>query len=186
MKKAIAAGLIGLTALGATVAVPNIADAQDVTQDAPTQEEREARRAERQENRAERRAEHIAVLTDSLGVDEDVLQAAREAGQSIADVAADQGVAIETVVDAIVASKTAHIQEHVAAGHLTQEEANERIAGLAERVTERVNATPGERGDGERGPRGPAVLVVLEAVAKHQLHNQRCDVATSAGFSADC
>jgi len=32
----------------------------------------------------------------------------------------------------------------------------------------------------------PAVLVVLEAVAKHQLHNQRCDVATSAGFSADC
>ena len=150
MKKAIAAGVIGLTALSATVVVPTIAEAQD----APTQEERDARQAERQEDRAERRAGRIAVLTDALGVGEDVLQAAREAGQSIADVAADQGVAIETVVDAIVESKTAHIQEHVADGDLTQAEADERIAGLNERVTERVNATPGERGDGERGPRG--------------------------------
>lgn len=147
IKKAIAAGLIGLTALGATAVVPNIAEAQE----APTEEAQDAR----QERRAERRAERIAVLTDALGVGEDVLQAAREAGQSIADVAADQGVAVETVVDAIVESKTAHIQEHVAAGDLTQEEANERIAGLAERVTERVNTAPGERGDGERGPRGP-------------------------------
>ena len=32
----------------------------------------------------------------------------------------------------------------------------------------------------------PEVLVVLEAAAKHQLHNQRCYVATSAHFSADC
>ena len=151
MKKAIAAGLIGLTALGATAVVPNIAEAQE----APTEEARDARRAEHQENREARKAERIAVLTDALGVGEDVLQAAREAGQSIADVAADQGVAIETVVDAIVESKTAHIQEHVVAGDLTQEEGNERIAGLGERVTERVNATPGERGDGERGPRGP-------------------------------
>ena len=157
MKKAIATGLIGLTALGASAVVPNIAEAQELptqevpTQEMPTQEERDARQA----NRAEHRAERIAVLTDALGVGEDVLQAARDAGQSIADVAADQGVAIETVVDAIVESQTAHIQEHVVAGGLTQAEANERIAGLAERVTERVNATPGEHGDGERGPRGP-------------------------------
>lgn len=147
MKKAIAAGLIGLTAFGATVVAPNIAEAQE----APTEEAREAR----QEMRAERRAERIAVLTDALGVGEDVLDAARDAGQSIADVAADQGVAIETVVDAIVESKTVHIQEHVVAGDLTQAEADERIAGLGERVTERVNATPGERGEGQRGQRGP-------------------------------
>lgn len=149
IKKAIAVGLVGLTALGgAAVAVPSIADAQE----APTQEQRDANRAERQANRAERKAERIAVLTDALGVGEDVLQAAREAGQSIADVAADQGVPVANVVDAIVASKTAHIQEHVVAGDLTQDEANERIAGLSERVTDRVNSAPGERG--ERGPGG--------------------------------
>lgn len=149
-KKAIAAGVIGLTALGATSVVPAVASAQE----APTEEAREARQAER----AERRAEKVAVLTDALGVGEDVLQAAREAGQSIADVATAQGVSVESVVSAIVENKTAHIQEHVAAGDLTQDEANEKIAGLAERVTERVNSAPGERGDGEgrgNGRRGP-------------------------------
>lgn len=150
MKKAVAAGLIGLTALGATAIVPNIAEAQE----APTQEEREARHAERQTNREERRAERVAVLTDALGVGEDVLQAAREAGQSIADVATEQGVPVEDVVSAIVDAQSAHIQDRVVAGDLTQDEANERIAGLAERVTERVNAAPGERGEGH-GPRGP-------------------------------
>ena len=152
MKKAIAGGLIGLTALGATAVVPTIAEAQDATE--LTQEEREARRAERQANREARRAERVAVLTDALGIGEDVLQAARDAGQSIADVAAANGADIDTVIAAIVDSKTANIQERVDAGDITQEEANEKIAGLAERVTERVNATPGERGDGE-GRRGP-------------------------------
>ena len=152
LKKAIAAGLIGLTAFGAVAAAPAVAEAQD---DTPTQEEREARRAERQANREARRAERIAVLTDALGVGEDVLQAAREAGQSLADVADAQGVPVQDVVDAIVDAKTTRIQEHVAAGNLTQEQADERIAGLEERVTERVNSTPGERGEGRRGHRGP-------------------------------
>ena len=154
MKKAIAGGLIGLTALGATAVVPNIADAQapdDATE--LTQEERSELRAERQANREARKAERVAVLTEALGVGEEVLDAAREAGQSIADVAAANGADIDTVIAAIVDNKTAHIQEHVDAGDITQEEANEKIAGLAERVTERVNSAPGERGDGE-GRRG--------------------------------
>jgi hypothetical protein len=157
MKQAIAGGLIGLTALGATAVVPNIAAAQDTieVQDGTerTQQERDARRAERQANREARKAERVAVLTEALGVGEEVLDAAREAGQSIADVAAANGADLDTVIDAIVENKTAHIQEHVAAGDITQDEANEKIAGLAERVTERVNTVPGERGDAE-GRRG--------------------------------
>ena len=149
IKKTIAAGLIGMTAIGASAIVPNVAEAQ--AQEAPTEEERAERRAAREA----RRAEKVAVLTEALGVGEDALQAAREAGQSIADVAEANGVPVDDVVAALVAHKTEHIQEHVAAGDLTQEEANEKIAGLAERITERVNATPGERGDGPRGPRGP-------------------------------
>ena len=157
MKKAIAGGLIGLTALGATAVVPNIANAQTGEGTELTQEERQERRAERQANREARRAERVAVLTEALGVGEEVLDAAREAGQSIADVAAANGADLDAVIAAIVDSKTAHIQEHVAAGDITQEEANEKIAGLAERVTERVNTAPGERGDGE-GRRGPGRL----------------------------
>lgn len=171
VKKAIAAGLIGLTALGATGFAPSIASAQDT--EAPTQEQREARKAERDANRAERdanrearKAERIAVLTDALGVGEDVLQAARDAGQSLADVATAEGVPVADVVAAIVDAKTEHLQAKVG-DRLTQEEADERIAGLEDRVTEQVNAVPGERGErgeghshrgprGDRGPRGGA------------------------------
>lgn len=146
MKKAVAAGLIGLAALSATAIAPSIADAQE----APTEEARETRRA----NREARRAERLAVLTDVLGVDAEALGAARDAGQSLADLATAQGVPVQDVVDAIVEAKTAQIQAKVAAGDLSQDEADERIAGLSERVAERVEATPGERGDGERGRRG--------------------------------
>lgn len=158
IRKAIAGGLIGLTSLGAVAIVPAIAQAQ--TQDGTelTQEEREALREERRDAREARRAEKIALLTETLGITEDELAAAREAGQSLADVATAQGVPVETLVAALVEAKTDQILEHVAAGDLTQDEADEKIAGLEERVTERVNAEPGEREDRGRrgfGPRGP-------------------------------
>lgn len=154
VKKAIAAGLIGLTALGAAGFAPSIASAQD--NEAPTQEEREARSAERKADREARKAARVAVLTEALGVDEDALRAARDAGQSLADVAAAEGVPVADVVAAIVEAKTEKIQAKVG-DRLTQEEADERIAGLEERVTEGVNAARGERGEGhgKRGHRGP-------------------------------
>lgn len=164
VKKAIAAGLIGLTALGAAGFAPSLASAQDT--EAPTQEQREARKAERDANREARKADGAAVVTDVLGVDIDALKAARDAGQSLADVAAAQDVPVADVVDAIVEAKTEQIQSKVG-DRLTQEKADEMIASLEERVTEFVNAAPGERGErgeghgkrghrGDRGPRGGA------------------------------
>jgi len=149
IKKAVAAGLIGLTALGAVGFAPTIADAQE----APSQEDREARRAERQANREARRADKLAVLTDALDMTADELKAARESGQSLADIASAQGVSIDVVIAAIVDAKTEKIQSFVG-DRLTQAEADEKIAELEAKVTERVNAAPGERGDGERGDRG--------------------------------
>lgn len=151
IKKALAAGVIGLTALGAVGLAPVIADAQD----APTQEEREARRAERQAEREMRQAEKSAFVTDVLGMTIDEFKAAREDGQSLADIAAAQDVPLETVIAAIVDAKTADIQEHVG-DRLTQAEADEKIAALEAKVTESVNEAPGERGEGKghRGKRG--------------------------------
>jgi ferredoxin len=100
------------------------------------------------------RGGNVETLTEALGVTTDDLQAAREAGQSIADVAEAQGVDIDTVVSAIVDDIEEHLADHVAEGDLTEDEAAERLAGATERVTEKVNQEPGE-GDGFRGPRGP-------------------------------
>lgn len=99
-------------------------------------------------------------VADALGITTDELQAARGAGQSLADIATAEGVSIDVVVDAIVDDVEEHLAEEVAEGDLTQEEADERLAAAEERATEKVNADPAEgapqglRGFG--GRRGPA------------------------------
>ncbi|MGA1346301.1 MAG: hypothetical protein ACO35E_10080 [Ilumatobacteraceae bacterium] len=95
-----------------------------------------------------------AVLT-LLGVDAEALRAEFEAGRTIADVAADNGVDVQAVIDLMVTEAEAHIAEHVTEGKLTQEEADARLAELEARVTERVNSvpTPGEGHGGRDGGR---------------------------------
>jgi lipoate-protein ligase A len=104
-----------------------------------------------------------AVLT-LLGVDAEALRAEFEAGRTIADVAAANGVDVQAVIDLMVTEAEAHIAEHVAEGKLTQEEADARLAEVEATVTERVNTvpTPGEGRGGRHGGRdgrhgGPAV-----------------------------
>lgn len=146
MKKAIASGLIGLIALGggAAIAAPS-AFAQEA--DDTTTEER----TERQEARAERKAEKVETLTSVLGISEEDLQAAREDGQSVADIAAAQGVDLQAVIDALVDNAQARIDAKLAAGDIDADRAADKLESLEERVTARVN---GERGEGRSHNRG--------------------------------
>lgn len=99
----------------------------------------------------------LPVILETLDITADELAAAREAGQSLAELAAAQGIETQTLIDALVADREEHLAEHVAEGDLTQAEADERLAELTERITERVEQPIGEgRGgpDGERGPGG--------------------------------
>ncbi len=152
MKKTIASGLIGLIALGggAAIAAPSAfaQEAADLT--------REERMELRQEGRTERRAEKVETLTTVLGVSEDDLQAAREAGQSVADIAAAQGVDLQIVIDALVDNAQARLDAKIAAGDVDAERAAEISDSIEERVTARVNGERPEdhRGRGHRG--GPA------------------------------
>ncbi|MEM8904985.1 MAG: hypothetical protein AAGF02_14885 [Actinomycetota bacterium] len=108
------------------------------------------RREEAREDRAERRAEQLAIVTETLGIDEEALEAAREDGQTLAEIAEAQGVSVETLVDALMEPKLESLDERVAAGELTDDEAADRAAELEERLTDRVNGEAGER-DGRRG-----------------------------------
>lgn len=76
-------------------------------------------------------------------------------GTSLADVAAQQGMAVDAVVDALVAAVQSDVAQAVADGNLTQEQADQRLADVQERVTERVQSDswgPGH-GHGGRGDR---------------------------------
>jgi hypothetical protein len=89
----------------------------------------------------------------ALGMTADELKSALKDGSSIADIAKDKGVDLAKVIDALVVAAKERVQQQVADEKLTQEQADERIAGLTERITALVN---GERPEGARrgGPDG--------------------------------
>jgi hypothetical protein len=102
------------------------------------------------------RGPDLAVAAEALGMDEDDLRTALEAdGATLAQVAEDQGVAVDTLVQALVAAEQERIAQAVTDGRLTQEEADERLADLEERVTDRVDDERGDRGPGGRDGGGP-------------------------------
>ena len=87
----------------------------------------------------------LDAAAEALGLSVEDLRTALSEGQSLADVAAANGVDVQSVIDALVAEAQAHMAEKVAEGDLTQEEADERLATVTERITAMVN---GERPEG--------------------------------------
>ena len=100
----------------------------------------------------------VEVAAQALGMTADELHTALKGGQTLAQIAESKGVNVQVVVDALVASATNQINEKVASGDITQAEADEKLANVTDRVTERVNNPRPEGGPrGGHGPkRGPA------------------------------
>ncbi len=94
----------------------------------------------------------LETAADALGLTEDELRTALEPdGTSLADVAQAQGVDVGTLVDALVQAQQDRIAQAVEDGRLTQAEADQRLADLEARVTERVNSDDPVRGHHGRG-----------------------------------
>jgi hypothetical protein len=160
---AVATGLTGAAFLGG-VAVSSLASAQD---DAPptteppaeatpetTPEERPV--GAREGCRGPGRGAGMEAAAEALGMTTEELRTALRDGQTIAEIAEANGVDVQVVIDAMVAEAQEHLAEKVAAGEMTQEEADEKLANLEERITERVNSDePPRFGPGRPGgPRG--------------------------------
>lgn len=99
-----------------------------------------------------------ADIAEVLGVESSELRDALQSGQTIAEVAEANGVAVQDVVDAIVAATEERVNGALESGRIDQEQADEILAGSAERADAIVNGEIelGRRGHG-RGPGpGPA------------------------------
>lgn len=83
----------------------------------------------------------IAITAETLGLTPQELVAELQAGKTIADVAEEQGVALETLVDAFLAPRAEALQAAVEAGRLTQEQADALLAQIREHVRTRLTAT---------------------------------------------
>lgn len=96
----------------------------------------------------------LSSAAETLGVTEDELRAALRDGQTIAEVAADQGIEVQAVVDAIATALRERLDEAVTEGRLTQEEADERLAAAEELITAAVNGEVPMRDGGPDGGHG--------------------------------
>ena len=148
-----AAGLVG-GAAGAVVLAPTISGAQDAPEaTAPDTTAPEGAPAPEDCDGHGHRGPKLDAAAEAIGVDVEALREALASGQTLAEVAEANGVDPQAVVDALVAEAGTRLDEAVAEGRLTQEEADERRAQLTERITAMV--TEGLPADGPRGPGGP-------------------------------
>jgi len=83
----------------------------------------------------------FGVASDLLGLTPEEIHAQRLEGLSLAEIAAAQGVSEDDLVAAIVAAKAEFLQERVADGYLTQEQADLMLERMTERTIEAVNRT---------------------------------------------
>ncbi len=115
------------------------ADANDSGSIVLIQDEAETETEENEGEGRRRGGCKLEAAAAAIGIDEADLKSALESGDSIADVAEANGVSADAVIDAMVEAKTERIAEKVSEGRITQEEADEKLADLESRITDRVN-----------------------------------------------
>ena len=92
-----------------------------------------------------------AEVAKALGITVEELRTEREAGKTLAQIAADKGVAKATLITRLVAATEQQLAAEVTAGRLTQAQADARKATLRDLITERVDSTRAEHGKGHHG-----------------------------------
>ena len=88
------------------------------------------------------RAAHVKVITDTLGISEADLTARMKAGDTLATIA---GAKKDALIAALVAFHTKQIDDAVASGKLTADQATKMKAELKNRVTASVERAKGPR-----------------------------------------
>ncbi len=144
----LALGGLGLASM-ASAQTAESTDVDTTATDDGTTEEREGRRGNRGDGRRGHhgdcgaRGEAVAEL---LGIEAEDLRAQLEAGSTLAEIAEANGVDPDDLVDQLVADVTERLDEKVADGRLTEDEAAEKLAEKAERIEDRVF---GDHSDGD-------------------------------------
>lgn len=97
------------------------------------------------------RGMQLETVATTLGMTADEVRTAISGGQTLAQLAESKGKTAQDLIDALIAQLTAHLDEEVASGEHTQEEADARLAEATTRITDFVNNTPQLPADGGMG-----------------------------------
>jgi len=82
-----------------------------------------------------------SVVAKAIGISEADLKTALTGGQTVAQVAKAHNVALQTVIDALVADSTSELAADIASGKITQAQADAMKANILQRATDQANGT---------------------------------------------
>lgn len=156
-----AALVVGGITVGSFVAPLSLASAQEADTDTEAESDSDAEADEGHSHRRFGRAigAKAEILEDLLGLSAVEIRDAMAEGSTLAEVAGAEGVGEDELITALVDAASERIDEAVTEGRIDAEEAEERKAGLEERISEMVNREPGENfGQRSRSNRGARVL----------------------------
>ena len=100
------------------------------------------------EGRGFRGGPHLDAAATALGITADELRTELQSGKTIAQVASDKGVDVQTVIDAVTADEIAEIDQRLADGRITQAQADEMKANAAQHAADIVNGVHPPKGPG--------------------------------------
>lgn len=178
------AGIVAVVA-GGSVAGLAVATGEDATGAASTQNTVLVQNGAQNLDEGTRhgaRGQALEAAAEIVGVETDELRTMLRGGQTLAEIAAANGVSQEQLVSALTDSANERLDEAVADGRLTQAEADEKRASLTERIQERVTSdSPPQRG--ERGPRGGASLETAARVIGESETSIRADLRSGQSLA---
>ena len=183
----------------AEAATLNVTAAADnstpVAGDTATQTQTPVEGDARVESHGERgpRGPKLDAAATAIGITAEELRTELQAGKSIADIAKSRNVSVDVVIDALVADMKAHLDEEVASGEHTQEEATAKLAEFETRVTEMVNTAglPAPKGHGGRHGASLETAATAIGITAEELRTELeagksiADVATAKGVSVE-
>lgn len=113
------------------------------------------------------RGASVTTIAGALNMTEADLQSALQSGKTVADLATEKGVALQTIVDALIAEQKTMLQQAVTAGRLTQAQADARLAELQTQLPTQLSTafTPGLRGGDHGMPGGFGPGASLSTIA---------------------
>jgi lambda repressor-like predicted transcriptional regulator len=84
--------------------------------------------------------QNISEAAKLLGISNEDLKKALVSGKSLADLAKEKGVEVQTLIDGLANPLTAKIEQELKDGKITQEQADQRKADIVEKITKWVNS----------------------------------------------
>jgi 3-hydroxyacyl-CoA dehydrogenase len=102
----------------------------------------------------------MEAVIDATGLTQSDLMQQLMGGSTLSEIVTANGGDMQAIIDTAIASATERINQAVANGRLTQEQADERLANLEQNLTELMNGDLFARGAGIQAARGVLHLVV--------------------------